>query len=301
MGHHGEALPVYNHREALLVQRRLMTFLLVFSVFAVAFVLLIASVQTRQVDCQARAHAAVRVVFAHPAAADGTIAAELVAALRQRGVQAVPTDGPPAPPDGHQLNALDTTAHTLAAAGFRLLRTITGAEVLWQLRNIDSALCGSQRTISMEALPNVDYERVSYHVKAVMANGARTFLYEASVITKDKERITTFPQLQSLFPGFNVLVAPPRMLETKPIHYFTNFSADLYYDSIPMDVELRVEEWKQPNGKTMYWRIVISSSNILAERNLKEVYSILFGTVQEKGFMCSKEECGDSYDNVFLQ
>ncbi|KAH9577397.1 hypothetical protein LSM04_004535 [Trypanosoma melophagium] len=303
MGHHGEPLPTYNHREALLVQQRLMSFLLVFSVLAVAFVLLIASVQTRQVDCQTRAHSAVRVVFVRPAAAaaNGSIAGEAIVALRRWGVQAVPSDSPPAPPDGTQIDVLDTTTRTLATAGFRLLRVIAGTEVLWQLRHIDNVLCGSKRKIAMESLPNVDYERVSYRVRAAVSNGERVFLYEANVKTKDKGRITTFPQLQSLFPGFNALVAPPRMSVTKSLHFFTSFSSDLYYESTPMDVDLRIEEWKQSNNKTMYWRIVITSSNILAERNLKEVYNILFAAFQEKGFLCNIKECGESFDDAFLQ
>ncbi|KEG14251.1 hypothetical protein DQ04_00551030 [Trypanosoma grayi] len=302
MGHHHENHPVYNHREALLIQRRIVSFLLVFSVMAVAFVILIASVQTREASCQTRAEVAIYSMAARPTEDNDTLISSIIVALKERGVQLELADEDDEVYATRQIDVLDTAERTLWASGFRLLRWTGANNVLWQLRFLDQSLCQTGRGISMEALPNVDYEKVTHKVRSVGGNnGNRAFLYEVNVMTKDKKRITTFPQLQSLFPGFNAQVASPRMVVTRSFRRLRNFAADLYHGETMMDIELRVEMWGRPDGNALFWRVQLLSRNILAEINLKEIYNVLAEVLQSRNIMCDREGCGNAYDDAFLQ
>nr|CCC89963.1 conserved hypothetical protein [Trypanosoma congolense IL3000] len=191
MGHTERHL-VFNRREVDRLQRRLMSFLLIFTAVAIAFIVVVASMQTRVATCQTQAAEGIRPLYMHHGTSNTTVRDAIFASLSLIGVRAEPVlldSGA----QNTQLDVFDTTEGTLSTSGFRLVRETGPASVAyWKLLYMDHSVCSPERGISMEALPNVDYEKVTYRVKAIVSNNMRLFLYETNIATKNKERITHF-------------------------------------------------------------------------------------------------------------
>ncbi|RNF08572.1 hypothetical protein TraAM80_02679 [Trypanosoma rangeli] len=298
MGHAREHQTTHNHREVLLMRRRIESFIMVFSVIVVAFLVLIVSIHQGEASCQSRADAATYSVYAQATRKNDTLVGDLVAALKRNGVRAEPLEETD---KTQRIDVFDTQEGTLLASGFRLLRLLGQFDVMWQLRYLEQSICWPRRTISMEALPNVDSERVSYHVTAINTRGGRAFLYKADVLTRERDRITTFPELQSLFPGFNAQTASPRMLVTNSMNVSTKFAAELHYGLSPLDIELRMEQRKPVTGEAAYWRVTVSTTNIMAEANLVKMHGIVSELVVNKSVLCPAAKCRAIFDDPFLQ
>ncbi|EKF33639.1 hypothetical protein MOQ_002486 [Trypanosoma cruzi marinkellei] len=299
MGHNRENHAIPNYREVLLMQQRTTSFLIVFSVVAIAFFVLIVSIQTQEAICQTRAETAAFSVYAKMEVKNDSLSSALLDALNTNGVHAEPVEK--RSKSMTRIDVFDTLERTLLNSGFRLLRQPDEFGVTWRLRYLEHSVCRTERKISMEALPNVDYEKVSYDVMAINTHGGRAFLYEAEVKTKDRDRITTFPQLQSLFPGFNARTASPQMVLTDSVEVLTAFAAELYYGSTSLDIELQMEERKREKGGKSYWRVTLLTKNILAESNLKGVHRIVSEVVQNRSLLCDPASCGSAFGDPFLQ
>ncbi|ESL10915.1 hypothetical protein TRSC58_01344 [Trypanosoma rangeli SC58] len=297
MGHAREHQAIHNHREVQLMRRRIESFIMVFSVIVVAFLVLIVSIQQGEAGCQSRADAATYSVYAQATGKGDTLVGDLVAALKRNGVYAEPSEETN---KTRRIDVFDTQDRTLLTSGFRLLRQSGKVNLMWQLRYLERSICRPERKISMEALPNVDSERVSYHVTAINTRGGRAFLYKADVLTMERNRITTFSELQSLFPRFNAQTASPRMLMTNSMDVSTKFAADLYYGLSPLDIELRMEQRKPVTGGTAYWRVTVSTTNIMAEANLGKMHGIVADLVVNKSVLCHAAKCGARFDDPFL-
>ncbi|EKG05201.1 hypothetical protein TCSYLVIO_003725 [Trypanosoma cruzi] len=299
MGHTRESHAIPNYREVLLMQQRTASFLMAFSVIAIAFFVLIVSIQTQEAICQTRANTAAFNVYAKAEIKNGSFADALIDALKRNGVHAELLERKSQ--FRTRIDVFDTLEKTLFNSGFRLLRMPDEFGVTWRLRYLEHSVCQTERRISMEALPNVDYEKVSYDVMAINTHGDRAFLYEAEVKTKDRDRITTFPQLQSLFPGFNARTASPQMVLTDSVVTLTAFAAELYYGSTSLDIELQMEQRSREKGGKLYWRVTLLTKNILAESNLKGVHRIVSEVVQNRSVLCDPASCGSAFSDPFLQ
>ncbi|KAG8346564.1 hypothetical protein TRVL_02607 [Trypanosoma vivax] len=299
MGYH-EQQTLYGHREVLKMQKRLTSFLLTFSVIALGFIVVVASMQTSRASCQMRASAAIHRVYVRNEAGNNTLRDALIYALSLEGIQLEMYPGSVSY-QTRQLDGFDTVQDTLGGLGFSLVRESGAApNVLWRLQYIDSSLCNPQHNVPMEALPNADHEKASYQVVAVMSGGVRAFLYKVSVATKNKDRITTFPELQSLFPGFNAKVASPQMLLVRSLRVETKLAADLYRGSAPLNIELRIEEVQQADKSVAFWRIVIVAKTIYAEQNVNSVHKVVASTVRTMGAACRTHNCGAPFNDAFF-
>ncbi|AAZ10677.1 uncharacterized protein TEOVI_000266100 [Trypanosoma equiperdum] len=298
---HTEHRAAFNRREVVELQQRLTSFLLIFTAVAIAFVVLVASMQTRVATCQTQASMAIHSMYGRFGSNNSTVLDTIVASLGISGVRVVPVEVA-ASHQAIKLDVFDTSQATLQSAGFRLARQSGLASVvLWKLLYIDHSLCDPERTISMEALPNVDYEKASYRVKAITVDNTRLFLYETNVATKDKDRITTFSQLQSVFPGFNSKVGTPHMILTKSLSIEPEFVAELYRGSTSLSVELRVEKIQQVDNHTPIWRILVVARSPQAEQNFHRVHKVVANALAGVGALCNKEGCGTSIvDEFFL-
>ncbi|RNF27230.1 uncharacterized protein Tco025E_00538 [Trypanosoma conorhini] len=299
MGHSREHPAAHNHRELVLMQHRIASFLMVFSVIVVAFFVLIVSIQKEDTSCQTRADAAAYSVYAQTTGKHDTLVSDLVAALKSHGVHAEPSEA--AANATWRIDVFDTHQKTLLTSGFRLLRQSGDVDWLWRLRYLEHSICRPERKLSMEALPNVDSEKVSYHVTAINTRGGRAFLYQADVLTRDRDRITTFPELQSLFPGFNAKSASLQMVATDSVEVSRRFAAELYYGASPLDIELLVDQRKPAAGGTAYWQIALSTKSILAEEALRDVRGIVAEWAGNTSVLCHPSKCGAGYDDPFLQ
>lgn len=288
----------YNYRELLLLQKRTVSFLFVYSVMIVVFFVFILCIQTSRTDCQLRADTAVYSVYARSLGENDTLVDALAVTFRLKGVQVEPLAK--GERTARRVDVYDTAERTLANSGFRLVRRVGDARVVWHLRYLDHGVCRTARRLSMEALPNVDYEKVSYHVKAVAAKEGRVFLHGTDVTSRDRKQIATFQELQALFPGFNAHMASPRMLVTDSLQLLRSFSFELYYSFSPMGIEIHMEEQKRVDEDFVYWHVKVLSSNILAERELREVYRVVADLVRSRGLTCNHSTCGRNPDDVFL-
>lgn len=297
---HTEKPEHLNRRDALLLQRRLTTFLLVFSVVVVALMMTLAAVQNRDAACQDRAHEVVCDNLLRPDLTMEEIVKAVSDVLTARRA-ALDLDVKSTSPKSKTLEVLDTSNGVIAANGFRLLHRSDGINHNYELRAIFDALCGSKPTISMEVLANVDYEKVVYHTKAIsMMNGTQKYMLESSLNTKDGSRITSFSQLQSLFPGFNALVSTGKLTPSAVFSYTGGGSGgQVYYNGQPLDVAIGIQQWFGKDEKPLFWRVTLSTESVFAENDLTSLELSLRNAFTVNNYTCVKD-CGGTF-NVYLR
>lgn len=295
MGHHADPNKYAAYRDAIVLQRRIATFVLVFTVVIIALVMTFSAVQYREARCQDRAHEIAFEFMVRPDATREDIVVALQSVMQERHGS---LDFLPQNDDASktvQLEVLDTPAGYIGSRGFRLLRRSDGSNFHYELRAIFEKLCGSYPTISMEVMPNVDYERVTYHIRAMARTGSRVkYMQQSSLLTKDSNRVTTVPQLQALFPGFREFGPSTARLSSKQSAKYTiEGVSEAYYSGSPLDISVTLQCWYTEKGKPAFWRVVLGTQNIMAERNLVSLeHSVQLGLAQRSLLCNATSDCG---------
>ncbi|CBZ30502.1 conserved hypothetical protein [Leishmania mexicana MHOM/GT/2001/U1103] len=305
MGHHADPNKYVAYRDATVLQHRIATFVLVFSVVIIALVMIFSSVQHREAPCQDRAHEA---EFDFMIPSDSTreaivTALQTILEKRHCWLDFAPQNDDA--PTKMQLSVLDTTAGLIAGRGFRLVRRSDGSNYHYELRAVFDKLCGTYPLISMEVMANVDYERVTYHIKATSLNTNNTvkYLQYSSLLTKEKNRVTTVPQLQSVFPGFHQLgPSTARLSAIQSTKYTVEGASQVYYNGSPLDIRVSVQHWQSDKGTPNFWRVVVSTQNMMAERDLVSLQSSIREGLTKLNLLCNATSslCTDELD-VYLR
>lgn len=304
MGHQHDPNKYAAYRDAIVLQRRIATFVLVFSVIIIALIMTFSAVQFREAPCQERAHEILFDTFLNPSATRE----EVVTALQEIMTSRRSTlDIPPKNDDAAkmiQLEVLDTDASFVASRGFRLVRRTDGSRYRFELRAVFDKLCGSYPSLSMEVMPNVDYEKVTYHIKGIaMTNGTVKYLQQSALGTKEKNRVTTVAQLQAVFPGFHELGgSATRLQSTQSAKYSLEGVAQVYFNGSPLDLYVTVQCWYNDKDKPLLWRVVASTQSMLAENDLASLQGSIRQGFAERGMLCNTTaaNCADQLD-VFLR
>ncbi|KAK7195888.1 hypothetical protein NESM_000521500 [Novymonas esmeraldas] len=300
MGHQADPNKHAAHRDATVLRRRIATFVLVFSVVLVALVMTFSAVRHRESPCQDRAHEIAYDFIVNPNATR----ADLVTALQTIvGERYATLDFLPQNDDAStvvQLDMLDTNTNFVAGRGFRLVRRSDGSNIHYELRTIFDKLCGTYPSLSMEVMANVDYEKVTYHIKAVVSmNSTVKYLQQSSLLTKDKSRIGTVTQLQSVFPGFHQFgPSALRLSPTESAKYTVEGVSQVYFNGSPLDIRVAVQRWTTNTDKVGFWRVMVSTQSIMAERDLVLLESTIRKGFAARGFLCNAtpSNCADKLE-----
>ncbi|KPA82502.1 hypothetical protein ABB37_03554 [Leptomonas pyrrhocoris] len=304
MGHHADPNKYAAYRDAIALRQRIETFALVFSVVVIALIMTFSAVQFRESPCQERAHEISFDTFLDPSATREQVVTALHEILNSRRGS---LDIPPQNDDAAsvvQLDVLDTGSSFIGSHGFRLVRRSDDSGYRFELRAIFDKLCGSYPTVSMEVMPNVDYETVTYHIKGIATtNGTVKYLQQSALSTKEKNRISTVAQLQTVFPGFHEFGGSAlRMSSTHTAKYSLEGVAQVYYNGSPLDLRVAVQCWYTEKDKPQLWRVVASTQNILAENDLFSLQNSLQQGFADRGMLCntSSSNCGADLD-IYLR
>lgn len=297
---HAEKSEHLNLRNALVLQRRITTFSLGFSVALVVLMMTLTSLQYRDASCQDRASEVVLDILLRPDLSKAVIVNAISEVLAAR-LAVLDMDVEDASPGIKTVEMLDTSDSIIAANGFRLLHRTDGSNYNYELRAIFDRLCGSKPTISMEVLGNVDYEKVVYHIKAIslMGQSTKKFMLESRLTTKDASRITTVAQLQSLFPGFISISSSGKLSVSASFTYTGGGGGQVYYNGQPLDVAVGIEQWFGKDSKPLFWRVTLSTANLFAEGDLVSLEESLQTSFRQNDFVCAKE-CAGVF-NVYLR
>jgi hypothetical protein len=304
MGHHTDPNKYAAYRDAIVLQRRIATFVLVFSVIIIALIMTFSAVQFREAPCQERANEILFDFFVSPT----VTREEVVTTLQEIVVSRRSTlDIPPKNDDAAkliQLDVLDTESSFVASRGFRLLRRSDGSRYRFELRAIFDRLCGSYPSLSMEVMPNVDYEKVTYHIRGLaMTNGSVRYLQQSALGTKEKNRITTVAQLQTVFPGFHELGSGASRLQSiRSAKYSLEGVAQVYFNGSPLDIYVAVQCWLNDKDKPLVWRVVASTHNMLAENDLTSLQRSIQQGFAERNMLCNSTSlnCPEQLD-IYLR
>ncbi|CAM38696.1 conserved hypothetical protein [Leishmania braziliensis MHOM/BR/75/M2904] len=304
MGHHADPNKYAAYLDATVLRRRIATFVLVFSVIIVALVMTFSAVQHREARCQDRAHEIEFdfMVRSGSTREDVVTALQAIMAERRCLLDFHPQNDDT--PTVVQLDVLDTMTNFIARHGFRLVRRSHGLSYHYELRTLFDKLCGTYPPISMEVMANVDYERVTYRIKALsLMNSTVKYLQQSSLLTKEKNRVTTVAQLQSVFPGFHQLsTSKARLSQTKSAEYTVMETSQVYYNGSPLDIRVVLQFWRSHDDKLGFWRVVVNTQNIMAERDLLSLKSSIQDGLATRNLLCNatSSNCADQLD-VYLQ
>ncbi|AYU82737.1 hypothetical protein conserved [Leishmania donovani] len=300
MGHHADPNKYVAYRDATVLQRRIATFVLVFSVMIIALVMTFSSVQHREAPCQDRAHEVEFDFMIRPDSTHEAIVTALQTILEKRRCWLDFAPQNDDAPTMVQLNVLDTTTGLIAGRGFRVVRRSDGSNYHYELRAVFDKLCGTYPPISMEVMANVDYERVTYNIKAAsLMNSTVKYLQHSSLLTKEKNRVTTVTQLQSVFPGFHQLGPSTARLSTiQSAKYTVEGVSQVYFNGSPLDIRVRVQHWLSDKGTPDFWRVVLSTQNIMAERDLVSLQSSIREGLTKLNLLCNatSSSCANELD-----
>ncbi|KAG5468851.1 hypothetical protein CUR178_01687 [Leishmania enriettii] len=304
MGHRVDTNKYAAYRAARLLQQRIGSFVLAFAVFLIALSMIFSALQDREARCQERAHEIEFDFIVNTGYSREDVVTALQAILEERSCF---LDFPPQNddvPNVVQLDVLDTTTNFIAERGFRLVRRSDGSSYFFQLTAIFDRLCGTYPPITMEVLPNVDYERVTYHIKAVsLTNNTVTYLQQSSLFTQDSGRVTTVTQLQSLFPGFQQFgLSAERFSTTQSSSYTIEGVSQVYFSGSPLDIRVAIQHWHPDKDTPGFWRLVMSTQNIMAEQNLISLESSVRQGLALRNLLCNStsENCADRVD-IYLR
>lgn len=290
MTHHDKTESL-KHREALVLQHRIASFLLVFSVIIVALVMSTAAVQNRDAACQDRSQEVICDNLLVPTITREEITQTITDVLFARRAVLDMNAKTSLVEKSRTVQVLDTAENTIAANGFRLLHRSDGVNHHYDLRAIFDTLCGSRPTISMEVLPNVDYEKVVYHTKTIsLMNGTRKYMLQSSLNTRDAARITSFSQLQNLFPGFNAITAVGKLSPQSSVSYSgASTGGQVYYNGHPLDITIGIQQWYAKDLRPLFWRVTLSTESVFAESDLASLEMSLQAAFIQKQYICGKE------------
>ncbi|CAD2214809.1 hypothetical protein AGDE_00615 [Angomonas deanei] len=291
-----------NHRETLLLLRRTTSFLLVFSVILVVILIFFSAVQNQNSNCQDRASEVVHDNLLKPETRFEDIVSVMTGVLSKYKAELSEVEKG-AEDENKTIEWLDTGDGTMGANGFRLFRRTKNDLYAFELRAMFDKLCDAYPSLSMEVMPNVDYEKIQYKIRAVVFNNAtRKFIFESSLLTKEKNRLMTFAQVQNVFPGFNQITTSKGTLGVLKTYEYTTVGAfDVYGGKSPLDITISVEQWSaKDSSNPLMWRVLVSTSNLLAENNIEGLQSKLRKAFEENNMLCGGTQC-DNLLNGFLR
>lgn len=266
-------------RTLLLIQKKTLTFLMIFAGVIVALAVLVVSLKSRESICQDHAHEVTIPLFIRPAIANTTLTERILGGLARYGLNA----------RLKVLNAslhsfshvtLDTADKVLRSRSYRLVQqTASGSDsTTFRLSFASPTLCYSRPSFDMEFNHNVDQDNVNMKVFAtrVKDNTSSLFVYESSLRTSLVNTITQFSQFQNLVPSFRLLstVGDSPMISTAELKARLVCSTNVLSPYGPTPVTLNVEEWLAGKDRR-YWKITVKCPNPLAELSFKTVWQSL--------------------------
>lgn len=304
MSHHADGSANSHLREAFTLQRRIATFILVFAVLIVALTMAISAVQFRFSPCQDRAHEVIFDNFVSVKVSAEDLFASLQSIVSdRRGLLDFTVKGGQAS-RVETMEYLDTADELIASHGFRLVRWSDGVQYSFELRAIFEKLCGTFPRLSMEVFPNVDYEKASYHVKALAAlDQTVAYLQQSSLTTKEKNRITTVSQLQNVFPGFHELEAASQRVSAKlEVSRSIVGVSQVYFAGSPLDIHVSVQLWQSAKQQPMFWLVRLSTESLFAEKDLVSLQQSISAGLKSAGMLHNATEDGNAkLPDIFLR
>lgn len=193
------------------------------------------------------------------------------------------------------VKVMDTERGLLADNRFYLLHWEDHGLYHWNLRRYSAHICGSSPSVSMEVLPNVDYEKAQYRASSVMIphilNNTHHFLLSSTLSTNDPNRILTFVQLESVFPGLYALSSADDSVAAKDTYTYRNYGdGDLYFNSEALDITIRIQGWKK-DGKSLFWSVAMSTISIPSETALVALHRSLESSFLANRMVCRSKAC----------
>lgn len=278
------------------------TFAMVFSVVLVILIVALSAVQDRDARCQDRVGEVAFDSILRPSLSRDVIYSTIndVLATRHCVLDVSPAEA--YQQKTKTLELLDTPQQTISGLGFRLLKRSDGNSHRYELRAIFDHRCGAVPTVSMEVLPNVDYERVTYRSKTiVMSNDTMKYMFESSLISKDAARINSFDTMQILFPGFHQVSSTSAVTTQKSWSYTVGGAGTVYFEGQPLDLTIQVQQWFEQEGKPVFWRVSLSTDSIFAEPELVSIQNMIRAAFVAKQMPCSMEAgvCDTDFDIYF--
>eukprot|EP00796_Vickermania_ingenoplastis_P004403 gene4403-3203_t len=301
MGHKEGHTLAYNHRMLAAAQRKIGSFILVFAVMVIAWVVFLAAIHNRETSCQLRSHEARFQNVLPPSLTLDEIMNALQTVFDERKVELTISDA-----HGFTFNIdlLDTETDLLMNNGFRLLRWRDKSWIKWDLRSFSFQMCDAAPPVSMEILPNVDYEKAQYRSIALqlphMENHTLQYMLTSQLRTTDDTRISSFVQLESVFPGFYALSSADDKVVVRRTYKMTSHGViDVYFQSMPLDVAIQIQQWES-RGAALFWTVSLSSTDIQAQTALVSLQRSLQNFLSEKNLMCRDRACLESDAFGFL-
>lgn len=299
MGHKEAHTHAYNHRLLVGTQRKLGSFILIFTVFVISWMVFLAAVHNKESSCQYRAHEAKFQNLLQPALTYEEILSAVNTVFEARQVILNFDDEHP---KSEVIEVMDTSARLLSNNGFRLLRR-HDKSWKWDLRTFSENMCDSLSTVSMEVLPNVDYEKAQYRAIALstphIQNNTLHYMLSSQLSTNDPNRITSFVQLESVFPGFYALSSADDKVLVQSMYTLNRLgSGEVYFKSTSLNVEVNIDQWMK-GDKPLFWVLGFSSDDVHAQTALQSLQRSLEAYLTENNMMCKEKVCM-SPDDVFL-
>lgn len=301
MGHKEGHTLAYNHRLLVATQRSIGSFASLFSVLVVAWIFFLAAVHNRESPCQQRGHEARLRLFLNPELTVDFITFATISAFSSTDVTLTFDDDHHAP---FLYQLMDTPRNVISGNGFRLIRWKDRRWVKWDLRTLSPQLCGAKPLISMEVLPNVDYEKVQYRSLALtlphLYNHTRQYLLSSQLRTTDVKRISSFVQLESVFPGFYALSSgDDKLIVTQEYNVTRVKTGEAFFRESSLDIVVKLEEWANED-KRRYWILSLSTGNIRAQTALMLLQETLMKQFSESSLICRTKECTQANDQFML-
>lgn len=301
----------YDHHLLLGTQRRIGTFILIFSVVFIFWVMLLSSEHHKVSQCQHRASESHYQYVLSP----NLTFKEIVTTLNTvfNSVHVTMNFNTYSSNATQQLLVMDTERGLLASNRFYLLKWEDHETFHWNLRTFTEQICDTRETtegggrgkpsVSMEVLPNVDYEKAQYRASAVMVphilNNTHHFMLSSTLNTNDANRICSFVELESVFPGLYALSSADDSIVVKGTYTHHDYGdGDVYYNGQALDITVRIQEWKK-GGKDLFWSVLISTISIPAESALVSLHKSLSSSFVANNMFCKSKDCM-SPESVFL-
>lgn len=299
MGHKEAHTHAYNHRLLAATQRKIGSFILILTVFVIAWVVFLAAIHNKESSCQHRAHEA-----KYPNILTSSLTYEEILSAVNTVFEArrVILNFDDEHHKSEVVEVLDTQANLLSNNGFRLLRRHEKSWK-WDLRTFSDHMCNSFAPVSMEILPNVDYEKAQYRAIALsvphIQNNTLQYMLSSQLSTNDGNRISSFVQLESVFPGFYALSSADDKVLVQSTYTLNRLgTGEVYFNGAPLNIIVEVQQWTK-GDKPLFWVLGLSSSDVHAQTALMSLQRSLGAHLMENNMMCKDKVCM-SPDDVFL-
>lgn len=279
MGHKEGHTLAYNHRLLAATQRKIGSFVLLFSVVVVAWIIFLAAVHDKESRCQKRANEVKYVNFLEKTLPLDIIISSINEVFTNRSIVLKETSELNS---SIQVDVMDTTSQLLSRNGFRLLRWPENSWIKWDLRTVGTELCSATFPISMEVLPNVDYEKAQYRITGLslphvgfLYNRTLQYMFSSQLRSNDRSRISTFVQLESVFPGFYSLSSSNENVAVQSSYSLKMLYGGLaYFGGIALDVEVRVGQWSR-NSSNLFWFVELRTESLHSQTALMSIQNSL--------------------------